>query len=237
MAIRNHYKEYKNIFDKYNLKIDGLDDFFKKVKLFEIISKTTLYLTILITAMLIYAALETKGEHAVIVFMIIIIFVPGLILYLIFKNIKINKIAKLDDFIFNKFLINKIKVFYSIDELKNYSYDKMEHLSTRAFAERNLNQATIDLTFMAFEKGAEGIIIVSNNIGTVVTAAIHNKSTSTPIRTTFNYCEALLIKNIKKVELEKSNFDLNYWFDLKEKGAITENEYNLKKNKILNNNL
>ena len=42
MAIRNNYKEYKNIFDKYNLNIDGLDKFFKKVKLFEIISKTTL---------------------------------------------------------------------------------------------------------------------------------------------------------------------------------------------------
>ena len=38
MAIRNNYKEYKNIFDKYNLNIDGLDKFFKKVKLFEIIS-------------------------------------------------------------------------------------------------------------------------------------------------------------------------------------------------------
>ncbi|WWW10828.1 hypothetical protein V7P26_07345 [Arcobacter cryaerophilus gv. pseudocryaerophilus] len=170
MAIRNHYKEYKNIFDKYNLKIDGLDNFLKKVKLFEIISKTTFYLTILITAMLIYVAFNTKVDQLGIVFMIIIVFVPGLILSLIFKNIKINRIAKLDDFIFNKFLIKKIKVFYSIDELKNYSYDKMEHLSTKVLAEVNLNQATIDLAFMAFEKGAEGIIIVSNNIGTVVTA-------------------------------------------------------------------
>lgn len=152
MAIRNHYKEYKNIFDKYNLKIDGLDNFLKKVKLFEIISKTTFYLTILITAMLIYAAFNTKVDQLGIVFMIIIVFVPGLILSLIFKNIKINRIAKLDDFIFNKFLIKKIKVFYSIDELKNYSYDKMEHLSTKVLAEVNLNQATIDLAFMAFEK-------------------------------------------------------------------------------------
>lgn len=63
MAIRNHYKEYKNIFDKYNLKIDGLDNFLKKVKLFEIISKTTFYLTILITAMLIYAAFNTKVDQ------------------------------------------------------------------------------------------------------------------------------------------------------------------------------
>mgnify|MGYP003595925461 FL=1 len=183
--------------------------------------------------MLIYAAFNTKVDQLGIVFMIIIVFVPGLILSLIFKNIKINRIAKLDDFIFNKFLIKKIKVFYSIDELKNYSYDKMEHLSTKVLAEVNLNQATIDLAFMAFEKGAEGIIIVSNNIGTVVTAAIHNKNTSTPIRTTFNYCEALLIKNIKRVELEKSNFDLNYWFDLKEKGAITSEEYEKKKLELL----
>ena len=94
MAIRNNYKEYKNIFDKYNLNIDGLDKFFKKVKLFEIISKTTLYLTILITAMLIYAAFNTKVDQLEIVFMIIIVFVPGLILSLIFKNIKINRIAK-----------------------------------------------------------------------------------------------------------------------------------------------
>ena len=86
---------------------------------------------------------------------------------------------------------------------------------------------------MAFEKGAEGIIIVSNNIGTVVTAAIHNKNTSTPIRTTFNYCEALLIKNIKSIELEKNNFDLNYWFDLKEKGSITSEEYEKKKLELL----
>ncbi len=165
--------------------------------------------------------------------MIIIVFVPGLILSLIFKFIKISRIAKLDDFIFNKFLINKIKVFYSIDELKDYSYDKMEHLSTRAFAEGNLNQATIDLAFMAFEKGAEGIIIVSNNIGTVTTTAIHNKNSSTPIKRMINSCEAILIKNIKRVELEKSNFDLNYWFDLKEKGAITSEEYEKKKNELL----
>ena len=233
MAIRNHYKEYKNIFDKYNLKIDGLDNFLKKVKLFEIISKTTFYLTILITAILIYTAFETKGKQIELVFMIIIVFVPGLILSLIFKFIKISRIAKLDDFIFNKFLINKIKVFYSIDELKDYSYDSMEHLSTRAFAEGNLNQATIDLTFMAFEKGAEGIIIVSNNIGTVTTTAIHNKNSSTPIKRMINSCEAILIKNIKKVELEKSNFDLNYWFDLKEKGAITSEEYEKKKLELL----
>ena len=33
--------------------------------------------------------------------------------------------------------------------------------------------------------------------------------------------------------LEKNNFDLNYWFDLKEKGAITSEEYEKKKNDLL----
>ena len=33
--------------------------------------------------------------------------------------------------------------------------------------------------------------------------------------------------------LDQSLLDLNYWFDLKEKGAITSEEYEKKKNDLL----
>lgn len=34
--------------------------------------------------------------------------------------------------------------------------------------------------------------------------------------------------------LDQKEKDLNYWFELKEKGAITQNEYELKKKELLN---
>ena len=46
--------------------------------------------------------------------------------------------------------------------------------------------------------------------------------------------EAILIKNIKKNENINQSKDLNYWFELKEKGAITQDEYELKKKSFLN---
>jgi len=230
MSIRKNYNGYKKIFNKYNLEIDGLESFLKRVKIYEIISKTILFITLILTSILIYAAFTEKGNAGLgIAIMLIVVLFPGLILWLLFKSIKISKIAKLDDFIFNKFLINKIKIFYSMEELRNYSYDKIEHINTRAYSEGNANQAVINLAFIAFEKGAEGIIIVSNASETITTVAIKNKSTSTPINRMVNSSEAILIKNIKKEEVLKNNFDLNYWYDLKEKGAITEEEYDKKK--------
>ena len=45
--------------------------------------------------------------------------------------------------------------------------------------------------------------------------------------------EAILIKNIKTNENTAQTKDLNYWFELKEKGAITQDEYELKKKDFL----
>ena len=45
--------------------------------------------------------------------------------------------------------------------------------------------------------------------------------------------EAILIKNIKANENSSQTKDLNYWFEVKEKGAITQDEYEQKKKDFL----
>jgi hypothetical protein len=232
MSIQKNYKGYRKIFDKYDININDSDKYLGKVKIYETIAKVVLLITFILCSILLYAAFTEKGNTGLgIAIIFIVVLFPGLILWKIFSLVKMSKIAKLDDLIFNKFLINKIKIFYSIDELQNCTYDKIEHINTRAYSEGNSNQAIINLTFMAFEIGAEGIIIVSNNSETVTAATINNKSSSTQINRMVNSSEAILIKNIKKEEVK--SFDLNYWYELKEKGAISSQEYENKKRKLL----
>ena len=242
MAIRNNYNKYKEIFNRYNININDSEKYLGRVKKYETIAKMILFITLTILATFLcfeFTRIGKTGNIALVVgIMSLFVLIVGSSLWSLFNSIKKSKIAKLDDLIFNKFLINKIKIFYSVDELKGSIYDKMEHINTRAYAEGNLNQAVIDLAFIAFEKGAEGIIIVSNNNETVTTTTINNKGSSTQFNKMVNSAEAILIKNIKQEELKKEieSFDLNYWYDLKEKGAITQEEYESKKQELLNKN-
>lgn len=86
------------------------------------------------------------------------------------------------------------------------------------------------------KKKAEGIIISSNSQSSLTVGTI-GKRTGGSINThIINSTEAILIKNIKTNENINQTKDLNYWFELKEKGAITQEEYELKKKDFFNKN-
>lgn len=141
----------------------------------------------------------------------------------------------LDNEIFNNFLIKKVKIFYQNDDISNIKYTQIEQMSVKVTHTRNEHQAIIELVLAAYEKNATGIIITDSNQSNVVASTINNKAEATAITQIFHSASAMLIKDIN-VNTNKE-FDLEYWYDLFEKGAISENEYNRKKETILKNDL
>lgn len=153
MSIRISYGDYKNVFNSYNLKIDGSERFLKKIKIYETISKVILIIILAFAAILFYDLVtNNKKEAESLGFVFVLILIFGSLLRFIFNEIKRANISKLDNLIFNNFLIKQIKIFYTFEELKNFTYEKIEHITTKLVNSRNANQTIIDLSFMAFEK-------------------------------------------------------------------------------------
>jgi hypothetical protein len=234
MAIRTSYSDYRNIFNSYNLKIDGAQRFLKKIKIYEIISKVILIIILAYAVMLFYNLVtNNKKEAEAMGFVFVLILIFGSLLRFIFNEIKRANISKLDNLIFNNFLIKEIKIFYTFEELKNFTYEKMEHITIKLVNSRNANQTIIDLSFMGFEKKAEGIIISSNSQSSLTVGTIGKKTGGSINTHILDSTEAILIKNIRANENINQTKDLNYWFELKEKGAITQEEYEIKKKDFL----
>lgn len=130
------------------------------------------------------------------------------------KNVK-----KLDNLIFKDFLNERVVSFASIEEANRYDYEEGDRINRviEISSGDNLNKIIIELSAECFIRKADGFIITNQNK--------HN-------------VEALLINNIKKKESSEdikidSKKDLKYWFELKEKGAVTEEEFNKKKSELL----
>jgi hypothetical protein len=107
----------------------------------------------------------------------------------------------------------------------------MEHITTKVFNSKNPNQTVINLSFIAFEKNADGLVITSNAQSSFTVGTISKKSGGNINTHIINSAEAVLIKNIRNKS--DSIKDLNYWFELKEKGAISDDEYQVKKKELL----
>ncbi|MCG3670613.1 hypothetical protein L5F33_10075 [Aliarcobacter butzleri] len=234
MAIRTDYSGYRNIFNSHNLKIDSSEKFLKKIKTYETISKIILIIILAFASILFYdlATGNTKEAKSIAIFFVLTLII-GSILRVIFNEMKRINISKLDNLIFNNFLIKQIKIFYTFEELKNFTYEKIEHITTKLVNSKNVNQTIIDLSFIAFEKKAEGIIISSNSQSSLTVGTIGKKTGGSINTHIINSTEAILIKNIRTNENIDQTKDLNYWFELKEKGAITEDEYEVKKKNFL----
>ena len=234
MSIAHNYKDYKEIFLKYDLDLPGSKKTLSKIKIYEIISKVILYFSISAIGLFAYSAINNKSNNEAglaAVLLVIAIIIVGGSFWALFLLLKSKNKAKIDEILFTNFLIKKVKIFYSIEELNDKTYDKTEHITTRVANARNPNQTTIELAFSAFVKNAEGIVIVNNNQTSVTTGTI-GKSGGSVSTNIINSAEAILINNIqdKKYEMTK---DLNYYHDLKEKGAITQEEYEKKKMELL----
>ena len=234
MAIARNYKDYKEIFLKYNLDLPDSKKTLGKIKIYEIISKVIFNFSLSAIGLLLYSVSKNKSNNeaglAAVLSVIAIIIVGGSF-WALFLLLKSKNKAKLDEILFTTFLIKKIKIFFSIEELNDKTYDKIEHIAVKVANARNPNQTTIELAFLAFLKNAEGIVVVSNNQASVTTGTI-GKTGGYVGTNIINSAEAILINNIqdKKHEMTK---DLEYWFGMLQKGAITEEEYGEKKMELL----
>ena len=232
MAISYKASEYNQIIEKLGCSTDETRKLLKKLEKNEFLRKINFYGANITLILTIVISINTQSG----LFIIGILGMPVGALTSLFLRSKADSLRSLlDNEIFNNFLIKNVKIFYQNDDISNIKYTQMEQISVKVTHTRNEHQAIIELAFAAYEKNATGIIITDSNQSNVVTSTINNKAGATAITQTFHSASAMLIKDIS-VNTNKE-FDLEYWYDLFEKGAISENEYNRKKETILKNDL
>jgi len=232
MAISYKASDYNKIIDRLGCSTNEIQKLLKKLKSNQLKRNINFYGTVITLIYTVIVSLNTKSMF----FIIGALGMPiGALIALFLRTKTDSLISLLDNEIFNNFLIKKIKIFYPNDDISNLNYTQMEQISAEATNTKNEHQAVIELAFKAYEKNATGIIITNNDRSNIVTSTINNKAGATAITKIIYSASAMLIKDIS--DTKKEEFDLEYWYNLFEKGAISKNEYNRKKETILKNDL
>lgn len=238
MAINKTYKQYKDLFLEHNISTKDSIKYLSSIKRFEVIQKVVAYFSISFLVFLILGLIFSKGGNndgkATVLFLILVIAAVGVFFWAGFESSKSRRIAKLDDIFFNEYLINNMKIFYSFDELKDFTYTKIKHITTKAVNSVNPNQSIIELCFNALVEKAEGIIITDKNITGITSGEITKRGGN--VRTHMvDSAEGILIKDIKQKNIHDNKLDIEYWYKLLQNGAITQDEYDAKKKELLLN--
>jgi len=232
MAISYKASDYNKIIDRLGYSTNEIQKLLKKLKSNQLKRNINFYGTVITLIYTVIVSLNTKSMF----FIIGALGMPiGALIALFLRTKTDSLISLLDNEIFNNFLIKKIKIFYPNDDISNLNYTQMEQISAEATNTKNEHQAVIELAFKAYEKNATGIIITNNDRSNIVTSTINNKAGATAITKIIYSASAMLIKDIS--DTKKEEFDLEYWYNLFEKGVISKNEYNRKKETILKNDL
>jgi len=156
------------------------------------------------------------------------IYIPLLILYLHLKN---KYVGKLEQIYFDEFLSKKLKIFYSPVEAKDYEYEIVKEITVTKNQNYNQRQALITACEQAYNEGADGVIVLNYDTASVTSGDI-DKRGGTVYTNLIGTASAKLIKNIKEKKSNDKN-DIGYWYDLFQKGAITKEEYEVKKKELL----
>lgn len=236
MAIKKTYEQYKDLFLEHNISTKDSIKYLSLIKIFEVIEKGIAYFSISFLALLMLGLIFNKGGNgdatATVGFLILVIAAIGSFFWAGFKDLKNKRMEKLDDIFFNEYLINNIKIFYSFDELKDFTYTKIKHITAKAVNSVNPNQSIIELCFNALVEKAEGIIITDKNITGVTSGEITKRGGN--VRTHMvDSAEGILIKDIKQKNIHDNKLDIEYWYKLLQNGAITQDEYDAKKKELL----
>lgn len=225
MSIFKKAEEYRGFIDKNSLKIENMDDLITRINLYDKLKNFTL----LILLFFFIWTFNTNSDGLAIIIILFFGSMAILMFTVIFYDLREKVKGKVDKLLFENFLSNKVKIYYSKSDLIDFTYNEVQHTSKVLKEPKNKNQAVIELTFEAFSNNIEGLIIVNQGSNTKVSGSIKKRRGSIDSYTEYN-AEAILINNIQEKEFKK---DLEYWFNLKEKGAITEDEYNKKKQELL----
>jgi len=230
MAIAIKAADYERIVDEFGISINKIDETIDKLKSRELYYNINSWIAFSTFVVTIVASVITGDLYWIggVVAMIVGTLINN------WFNFNSNFMRGfLDDKIFNEFLIKKIKIFYQNDDLSNFKYSKMKQISKKIPNSKNEHQAIIELAYVAYEEGAEGIIITDSNLSNVIVNATHINYKTNVNTVTFHSATATLIKDIKNIKETETGHDIEYWFDLKEKGAITEAEFLEKKRELL----
>ena len=230
MAIVKKASEYQQIINQLDLMTDNNRILLKKLHRNEIKRAINFYGANITLILTIWISLSTKSLF----FIFGVLGMPIGATISIYQNFKANALrSDLDNNIFNDSLINKIKIFYPKDDTSNLEYTQIKQISVKTSNTTNEHQAIIELAYQAYKENATGIIVTDSNQSNVVTSTIDNKAGATAITKTFYSASAMLIKDIQNSS--DKQLDLEHWYSLFEKGMINEEEYNQKKEDILNN--
>ena len=243
MALAGTYKKYRVLFAQAGIQsTKETGKYFGRLWRREKLARLMILVPLVIFAVGAYAKAHHENDGSIMgIAGLILIFVTGP-LFLIFRALKYGSMADLDNIYFNKFLINSIKIFYNPEELRNFSYEKIRHATVRVANAKNANQPVIELAFMGHQAGAEGILLTGSS-STGVTSGSFNRRGHGQISTTMiDSAEAVFIKDIKEKQQRQGDStsatidknDLGYWHDLLQRGAITNDEYEVKKKELLN---
>jgi hypothetical protein len=137
-----------------------------------------------------------------------------------------------NDIFFNNFLAKKLVIAHSASELDGYDYNKGEIINLEIKQPYSPNQYIHDFAIETYMRNAGGFVLLEKSESLVRALPNNEKSDLVPLVK----AQAMLINNVRK-NTNSSNSsdktDIGYWYELLQKGAITEEEYNKKKQELL----
>jgi hypothetical protein len=237
-VIRNK-KDYIEIFQKANYFTDEMKN---KLDRFSLTSKISIISNFASFALMIYLLFMFFGNsnNKELFFIVMLLVFFAYILALLFGALANSSKNSLDKIFFNNFLVKHLTIAQSSSELSAYEYKQGEHINDTVKNPKNLNQLLIELAYQAFIKNAQGFIVIEQNENTIIEGKIRTSTIGKNMRGNINTNivktgSAILIYDIKKkdVKAEIDKTDIGYWYELLQKGAITEEEYNKKKEELL----
>ncbi len=234
-------KNYKNFLNKENYTSPKIAKNLNKANIAE---KIIYILSGIIILIWLYIFIMDSNITILTPVLALFISFPFIALAAFVKMYKHTKHSHIDKEIFENILTKKMKIFYSKEEARDFSYTEVNHEQERISTSiisgcLNTNQVVILLAYRAYISGLDGIIMI-NRTNSSQTFGEFRKYSGYIFSLKEEDGEAIFIKDIKQKEQIVSNNnipsntkDLNYWFDLKEKGAITQEEFDTKKKELL----
>ena len=148
--------------------------------------------------------------------------------------------GKLEQVYFDEFLSKKVKVFYSMEELREYNYNFAKDSNVSANTTFNINKALMQACKEAYDNNYDAILITSQSQSTIVSGSFNSKGKGSLSTSTVGNLSVRFISNLKKKEASSTtstgtdiHSKIEELFKLKEKGALSEEEFIAAKAKLL----
>lgn len=161
------------------------------------------------------------------------VYLPLITLYFLIRN---RYEGHLEQIYFDEFLSKKLRIFYHIEELSDFTYEIIKDITKSANLTNNNMQALIFACQEAYELGAEGVFVVGNQQSSITSGKTDKRGKGSVQTTVLGTTSVRALKNIRekpKNSISNEVKDLEYWFGMLEKGAITKEEYEKKKMELL----